>query len=451
VSPQDQTGNGNVVPAWTGEWSAGGGFTSPGGVTVDFYSQGIPPHFLELVGVGLNASFASTLGLQSDPSDPQPLAFNANLFIPRSSNATYGYGGELLGLLTGPGTPGGTGPPSVVGAFDFKLDDPGNGALPTQFYGYLKFTGSGQGAPSGTVTLTNMMFQGEVPTLPGGLVNNQGNYPRQPPYNDYSIAPITYTKLISVQAGGAPETVSVFPAPLVFTTLPPPADYTDTMGSGGAIDPQGTDLTVQSVSAQQGATSNLSQDGSVVKVGIAHSGDLIYTPPPAGTAFTQDSFVYTVVNELGITAVGTVLVDITPANKPGSSGGQGSSGGATQNPGSGSTNDTLPPANTPEDEIRARAVLDLTYRIQAIDTQILSLGPINSVSVALKDEMKIGKLNRQAKNLEKLAKGLLRKAASDDPAIRFAISKLVYSTKIVHVDYDSLLSDLKNVISGIGN
>jgi parallel beta-helix repeat protein len=74
----------------------------------------------------------------------------------------------------------------------------------------------------------------------------------------------------------------------------------------GDTDPQGTPLKVTAVAASEGGAANQSQDGGTLAI---VNNQVVYTPPANSTA-TQDSFVYTVTDGLGLTALGEVGVDL---------------------------------------------------------------------------------------------------------------------------------------------
>jgi hypothetical protein len=388
LEPRALLANTNV-PAWTGEWTMNGGASQPGGVTVGINFNDFYPHFLEFVGITFNSSYTGQLGLQGGATGSP--AYSAVPIIPKTSNAKYGFDGELVGLVFAVAVPGSTTLPPVLGAFDFKLTDPGTPTVvPRKFTGGLTFTGA-DGSANTSVPL-DMTFKDFGSTQ--GMTNpdqyagfdNPWDLPPIAPYT-YDIAPMVQNQSFTVTAG----------QPMSFNVL------------DGAKDPQGTTLSVQSVSSSAGGAPNFSQAGGLVTTPSDSSGMVTYDPP-SNSNIKTDSFVYTAVNELGKTAVGTVTITIKLANNGGSGGDQGSGG------------DGLPPADNPADDARAKGALALAARIAELDGDVQKYSDIEITSLGadLGDRQKLGMLRSKERNLLKLANKLLEKGDPTDPAIQYA-------------------------------
>jgi hypothetical protein len=395
VVPQEQMLTSD--PAWIGEWdSANGDSSADGGASVDILMTGHPFQVPSLI-FTFNKSFIPQLGDSGGTGSP---TFFSSVFTPMAHNAQYGFDGELLGTVVAEPMAGSATLGPVVGSYDLKLTNPGSpDAVPNEF--------------TGTLVIGNVTEQLDMTYTSDGFngIDNPFMLPRSVPPS-YSIAPMAENYTVSTTVG-RPLTINV---------------------AQGATDPQGTVLTVQSVSAISGGTPNASLAGGLLETDP--SGDVVYTPPNVSTV-TQDSYVYTVVNELGKTAVGTVTITVMPASDGGSSGNQGSSGGQdssggtttnpTQNPGSGSPDEGPPVALNSDDEVTAKAVAILTARIAdyAAAFERYETGLPLSVARAATDLNRIKKLGIQANQVFKAAEKLLAKADEADPAIAYAHNLLI--------------------------
>jgi hypothetical protein len=145
----------------------------------------------------------------------------------------------------------------------------------------------------GTVP-TATAFNNETP-LSGLAVDSQGN-------------------AYGMGYGGTPGVLGVYELPGLNSASPPvalPQTATATVGQPvtinvlqGDTDPQGSALTVTAVGASQGGVAGKSEQGGTLAI-VADQ--VVYTPP-ANTTATQDTFVYTITDGLGLTDYNVVTV-----------------------------------------------------------------------------------------------------------------------------------------------
>lgn len=407
---------GTNVPAWTGEWTMNGGAGQTNGVTIDINFNDFYPHFLEFISIQFNASYTSLLGLQGGAVTIGSPTYSAFPLITKTSNDTYGFDGELVGTIIALPEAGSTTPSTLLGTFDFNLDQPTSADdLPTDFTGNLYFTGAG-GSANTTVPL-DMTWRNFGSTE--GITNPNANAGFDNPWDLPRVAPDIY---------------NIEPTPeLIFTSVTVTAGQAkDIDVLNGVTDPQGTTLSVKSVGSYLGEANNISQDGGVVTISSDFPGIVTYDPP-ANSGDTTDGFVFIVVNELGKAAVGKVTITITPANNQGS-GGQGSGGPGSG--GQGPSGDNLPPGDSLADDLRAEGALALVRKISELDDDVRAVElRIRESGASLADKEELKKLLPQEKNLVKQANKLLDKGQPADPAIQYVKGLLLITKTKFTKDY----------------